>query len=266
MTNQSIIIFDTLNVKTALIANILTTSSKSVHTYFPSKYALKTEENFVLINGLEDDVSWFYPYCNFHFIKCSKIDEDDEKELLMLDISESEIIDKLISHTRIYTGTDSTIEIDHEDGASMINDGFETIRIPFERILRIYESLPIDKAFNYKHGELKCIGARFVNNLYTNEKDIRQITLYSSKSGIDRFYVNNKIDKDDSFSIKNSFISSKTNFQNIYGIESSSIEEFNKYKKLIDKSKIKYIGPTLEHGLLDSFVYDLSDISNIIKL
>lgn len=266
MTTPSIIIFDTLNVKTALIANMLVTSSKSVHVYFPSNSTLKTDENFVFIDGLEDDTSLFYPYCNFHFVKYSKIDEDEEKGILMLDISESEIIDKLISSTRIYSGIGSNIDIDHKNRIVLINDGFETTKIPFDRITQIYESKPIDKIFNYSNGEIKYIGATFNNNLYTDEKKIEQITHYSSKSGIDKFYVNNKIDKNDSFSIKHSIVESKTDFQNIYGVDICSLKTFNKYNKQIDKSKTKYIGPSLKYNFLDSFVYDLSDITNIIKL
>jgi len=266
MTNPSIIIFDTLNVKTALIANMLVSTSKSVHVYFPSDSTMKTRENFVFIDGLEDDLSMFYPYCNFHYANYSKIDEDDEKQILMLDISESEIIDKLISSTRIYAGVGSNIDIDHENKVALISDGFETTKIPFDRIKCIYESKPIDKIFNYKYGELKYKGAKFNSNLYTNEKKIEQITLYSSKSGIDKFYINNRIDKNDSFSVKHSMVESKTDFQNLYGVEICSLEAFNKYMKLIDKSKTKYIGPKLEYGFFDSFVYDLSDITNIIKL
>lgn len=267
MTNPSIIIFDTLNLKTALIANFIVSNSRSAHVYFPSECTPKTNEDFVLIDGLEDDFSVFYPYCNFHFVKYSKIDDEDEdKTLLMLDVPESDIVDKLTTSTRIYSGINVKIDVNHDTKLVRIDDGFEETKIPFEKIARIYESRPIDKIFDYKNGEISYIAATFKNNIYTYEKNIEHMTLYSSKNGIDRFYINNKIDKHDSFSIKYSTVSSKIDCQNTYGVDICSLETFNKYKKLIDKEKTKYIGPELDYGFLDSFVYDLSDITNIIKL
>lgn len=270
-----IIVFDSVNLKTALLARQIQDFNDDIWIFMNGQI----EENKTPVMFKESEyIAWLLNFCDADVtVLRDDTNSNNSNFVYVPNITTGDLIDRLLNKTNISLTSDTPISINFKAKTVTVNDTVGYSFIPFGDITSIFIAQPIDKFYDFKFGKLIYRKPEHVfwnTSAANNNSHLEMVAVDYEQNLVTNTYINN-INRyyDDAVvrhTVNFNLIANSTSIDETCFVDSflsdDNLNLFNSYLTYNKLNKrLKYIGPSKFSWPSNPLLIDLNNLFDIIS-